>query len=135
MSRQLADYVEARQDALVCVLEMLTAEYQLSDENSSVLDLANGEREIDAAAAKLSEATDALDTGRQPVGWDKPPEVTGSLMTARKRFVWAALRCLSSDYAPETADRDASAEHADEQLCLAARNLAADVAAGGERTP
>ncbi len=41
----------------------------------------------------------------------------------------AAVRCISAQYADESADADAEDEYAGEQLALAARNLAADVAA------
>jgi len=127
MSQALMDWVTARHDAIVAVLEMLTAEHQLSDENFSVLELTGAEREVDDAARKLSEAVDALPTDRKPVGWSEPPAVAGVLMVARTRFVKAVLRLLDAECADESADADASAEYADDQLALAARNLAADV--------
>lgn len=123
------DWVAARHDALVAVLEMLAAEYQLDDENSSALAVTTGETEADAAAAKLAEATDALERDRKPVGWSDPPAVAGNLRIARKRFIKAALRCLSSDYADESAHADAESEYATDLLCITARNLAADVEA------
>ncbi len=51
MSQQLASYITAKHDAIAAVLEMLTAEWQLSDEHSSVLDLTGTECEVDAVAS------------------------------------------------------------------------------------
>ncbi len=129
MSQQLADYITAQHDAIVAVLEMLTAEWQLSDEHSSVLDLAGAEREIDVAAGRLAGAADALPRDRKPAGWGDSPAVAGVLAVARRRFVKAALRCISAQFADESASADAEDEYAGELLALAARNLAADVAA------
>jgi len=129
MSQALMNCVTAQHDAIVAILEMLTAEWQLSDENSSALDVTDAECEVDAAAARLADATDALDMDRKPVGWNEPPAVAGSLKVARRRFTGAALRCISAQYAPESAHADAEDEYAWEQLALAARNLAADVEA------
>ncbi|HEV2450749.1 MAG TPA: hypothetical protein VGS62_02340 [Streptosporangiaceae bacterium] len=134
MSQALMDYVTARNDAIRAVLRMLAAEHELSDEASSVLDVTDAEREVDAAAARLAETTDALDRDRRPVGWNEPPAAAGVIRVARVRFAKAALRCLTAEYADESADADASAEYADEQLCLAARNLAADAAERRVRT-
>jgi len=120
------DYVTARHDAIAAVLKVLTAGHQLSDERFSVLELTGAEDKMDVAAAKLAEATEALPTDRKPVGWGDPPAVAGVLMVARTRFVKATLRLLYAECADESADAAASAEYADEQLCLAARNLAAD---------
>ena len=132
MSQQLMDYVCARNDAVLAVLEMLTAEHQLSDEHSSVLDVTDAECEVDEVAARLAEATDALSRDRRPACWSDPPAVSGVIRVTRVRFVRAALRCLSAEYADESADADAQSEYADDQLCLAARNLAADAAARAE---
>lgn len=129
MSQQLMDYITARHDAIVAVLELLTAEWQLSDESSSVLDLTGSEYEADEVAGRLAEAADALPHDRKPAGWGEPPAVAGDLKTARHRFVKAALRCISAQYADESASAGAEDEYAGEQLALAARNLAADVAA------
>lgn len=133
MSQQLADYIAARHEVIVSVLEMLTAEYQLSDERSSVLDLAGAEREMDVAAGRLTEAVEALERDRKPVGWGKPPKVAGNLTAPRQGLVRAVLRVLEAEVDGEGADAAAEAEYADEQLCLAARDLAADVAAHAER--
>jgi hypothetical protein len=126
MSQALMDWVTARHDAILAVLEMLTAEHQLSDEHSSALAVTYAEREMDRAAARLADAADALPLDRKPSGWNDPPAVAGVISAARTRFVKAALRVLAAEYADESADADAGAEYADEQLCLAARNLAAD---------
>lgn len=126
------DYIGAHQDAIVAVLRMLTAEWQLSDEHASALDVTGAEQEIDQAAARLAETVSALPHGRRPVGWSGPPAVAGDVRAARRRFVAAGLRCISAQYAGESADADAEAEYADDQLCLAARSLAADVAARDE---
>ena len=129
MSQELMEYITARHDAIVAVLEMLTAEWQLSDEQSSVIDVTDAEREVDGFAARLAEAADALPHDRKPAGWGEPPAVAGVLRVARVRFVKAALRCLSAQYADESAYADAEDEYAGEQLAIAARNLAADAAA------
>ena len=126
MSQALMEYVTARHDAILSVLKMLTAEHQLSDAHSSVIDVTDAEAEADAAAAKLSKATDALPRDRRPVGWNEAPAVAGVIRAARIRFVEAGLRCLSAEYADETGDAASEAEYAGDQLCLAARNLAAD---------
>lgn len=42
---------------------------------------------------------------------------------ARQKLLRAALRVLSAEHAEETADAAAEAEHAVEQLALAARDL------------
>lgn len=128
MSRELADWVSARHDAILAVLTLLKAEHQLSDADSSVLDVTGAEREADAAAARLAAATEALPRDRKPAGWSEHP-AAGVVRTARTRFVRAGLRCLSAEYADESADADAEAGYADDLLCLAARNLAADAEA------
>jgi hypothetical protein len=137
VSQALMDYVTARNDAIRAVLRMLAAEHELSDELSSVLDVTDAEAEVDAVAARLADATEALPRDRHPVGWREPPAVAGVIRVARVRFAKAALRCLAAEYADESADEDASSEYADEQLCLAARNLAADATAhqAARRTP
>jgi hypothetical protein len=132
MSQQLMDYVAARHAAIVAVLGHLTAEHQLSDEHSSVIDVTDAESEADAAAARLRDAVDALPHDRKPVGWGDPAAVSGVIRVARVRFVKAGLRCLSAEYASESADAANEAEYADEQLALAARNLAADADARRE---
>jgi hypothetical protein len=129
MTQALMDYVTARHDTIVAVLEMLTAEHRLSDEDSSVLALTGAECEVDAAAARLAAAADALPHDRRPVGWSEPPAVAGVIHVARTWLVKAALRCLSAQYADESACADAEAEYAEDRLCLAARNLAADAEA------
>lgn len=129
MSQALMDYVTARHDAIVAVLGMLTAEWQLSDERSSVPAVTGAECEVDQVAAKLADAADELLMDRKPAGWNDPPAVAGDLKAARRRFVKAGLRCLSADYADESAHADAESAHADDQLALAARNLAADAEA------
>jgi hypothetical protein len=100
-----------------------------------VIDVTDAEREVDGAARKLSEAADGLPLGRRPVGWGSPPAAPEVIRAARTRFVRAALRCLSAEYAAESADAANEAEYADDQLALAARNLAAGAAAatGGRR--
>ena len=129
MSQQMMDYISARHAAIVAVLGMLTAEHQLSDELSSVIDVTDAEREVDGAARTLSEAAYALPDGRRPVGWGKPLVVAGVVRVARVRFVQAVLRCLSAEYAGESADAANEAEYADDQLALAARSLAAETSA------
>ena len=129
MSQALMDYVTARHEAMLCVLEMLAAEHRLSDEYSSALALTDAESKVDAAAARLAEAVDTLPTDRKPVGWNEWTAVAGHLTTARMQFAMVTLRCISLEHAGESADADASAEYADEHLALAARNLAADAAA------
>lgn len=125
------EYVAARHEAILAILGLLTAEHRLSDADSSVIDVTDAEREADAAATRLADATGALPSGvgRKPTGWDELPAVAGVIRSARIRFVRAGLRCLSAEYADESADADSEAEYADEQLCLAARNLAADAEA------
>ena len=132
MSQQLMDYVTARNDAIRAILRMLSAEHELSDEASSVLDVTGAEAEVDAVAARLAGSVDALPRDRHPAGWSKPQAGGGLVRAARVRFVQAALRCLSAEYADESADAANEAEYADGQLCLAARNLAADAAAYAE---
>ena len=43
---------------------------------------------------------------------------------AKERTIRAALRCLSAEHAEENADAASEAEYAEEQLALAARDLA-----------
>jgi hypothetical protein len=126
MSQALMDYISARHAAIVAVLGMLTAEHQLSDELSSVIDVTDAEGEVDGAARTLSEAANELPRDRRPVGWSKPPAPSGVIRVARVRFVNAALRCLSAQYAGESADAANEAEYADDQFTLAARNLTAE---------
>jgi hypothetical protein len=127
VSRALEDYESAFHGAIGAVLEMLTAERQLSDPHSSVIGVTDADCEMDAAAVRLATAAEDLPMDRKPAGWGDPPAVSGVLMVARTRFVKAALRVLSAECADESADADASSEYAEEQLVLAARNLAADV--------
>jgi len=124
MSQALMDWVSARHDAIGAVLDTLAAEHQLSDAESSVLDLTGAEREMDVTAARLADAVDALPDQRKPVGWDQAPEA-GSLQEARTRFVRAVLRALAAQYAEESADAAADAEYADDMMSLAARDLRA----------
>jgi hypothetical protein len=133
MSQALMEYITARHDAIMAVLGMLKAEHQLSDELSSVIDVTDAEREVDAAAGKLAEAAGALPRDRKPVGWNKPPATSGVIRTARVRFVNAVLRCLSAQYAGESADAANEAEYADDQLALAARALTASLGAAKGR--
>ena len=69
------------------------------------------------------------------MSWSKgplavPPEPVNagspslSLTAARERLLSAALRCLSAERVGEHADKAASIEYADEELALAARELA-----------
>lgn len=126
MSQALMDYVTARHEVFLAVLEMLTAEQRLSDEYSSVLDVTSAQDKAQRAARTLTEAVDALPAGRRPVGWSEPPSLAGNLPAPRQRFIKATLRCLSAEYAGPSGDADADAEYAEDQLALAARNLAAD---------
>jgi hypothetical protein len=126
MSQALEDYDSARHGAITAVLEMLTAEHQLAEADSDVTAVLGGDCEVDAAAGRLAEATEALPMGRKPVGWSDAPAVAGVLAVARERFVKAVIRVLYARYADESADADASSEYAEEQLVLAARNLAAE---------
>jgi hypothetical protein len=127
VSQALADWVTARHDALASALETLASEYRLSDEHSSVLALGAAERGMDAAAKRLADAVDALPSDRRPAGWGDPPATAGVLKVSRRRFITVALRCLSAEYAPESAHADAESEYAGDQLAHAARNLAADI--------
>jgi hypothetical protein len=129
MSPALMDYVTARRELLTAVLELLTAEYQLSDEHSSVLAWTAAQAGVEVAAGRLAEATDGLDRSRRPVGWQHPPALSGVIEVARRRVIKAALRCLAAQYAHESADADGESEYAEEQLAFACRNLAADAEA------
>ena len=104
---------------------MLTAEMMLSDEYSSVLELGGAEEEMERTARDLADAVDALPMDRSPVGWNEAPAVAGNIRVAR-----GAVRQGCPPAVPEcpvrrseSADADAEAEYADEQLALAARNL------------
>ena len=134
MSQQLADYVSAHGEVIVRVLDLLAVERRLDQDSASIATLLEAETALDAAATALTEAVSALpaDSGRRPVGWGEPPAVSGEILIARHQVARIALRCLSADYAGESADADATAEYAAEQLALAARNLAADAAAQAE---
>jgi hypothetical protein len=50
---------------------------------------------------------------------------TLAFLEAKDRMLRAALRCLSAQFGPETADTAADAEYADDELALAARDLTA----------
>jgi hypothetical protein len=126
VSQALEDYDTARREAVTTVLEMLAAEERLASPDSDVLGVTGSDCEMDAAAARLAESVDALPMERKPAGWGEPPAVAGVVAVARTRFVKAALRVLSARYAEESADADADSEYAEEQLAIAARNLAAD---------
>jgi hypothetical protein len=128
VSRALEDYAVARGEAIASVLEMLTAEHQLASPGSDVLAATGGDCEMDAAAARLAEAVDDLPVDRWPAGWGKPAVLAG-VPSARDRFTRSVLRVLSARYAEESADAAAESEYADEQMALAARNLAADAEA------
>jgi hypothetical protein len=134
VSQALMDYVTARRAAILAVLEMLHAEHQPSDELSSVIDVTDAGCEVDVVAVRLADATDALERGRKPAGWDKPA-VAAVLQSARARVVQAALRCLSAEYADESADAASEAEYASDQLSLAARDLAVIVRTREGRQP
>ena len=130
MIQELTDYTSARTDIIVRCLELLAAERRLEQVAAPVAPF-DAETAVDDAAAVLAEAVDALgpESNYRPVGWGEPPAVSGAILIARHRVAKAALRCVSSDYAGESADADAESEYASGQLALAARNLAADVAA------
>lgn len=128
MSQALMDYVSAIHDVLAGGLAVLSAEHQLSDEDASTLVLLAAETSLDEAAGRLTDAVDGLDRDRRPVGWHEPPAVSGVPPVARSRVLKAVLRVLSAQHAGETPDADAESEYADEQLAVACRNLAADVA-------
>lgn len=136
MSQQLDAYISAKQRALVSVLEMLAAERRLVEFGSGTVNLFAAEEALDEAAASLAAAVDGLPgdlSSYRPAGWGEPAAVSGAILISRHRVARAALRCLSSDYADDHASADAEARHADEQLALACRNLAADVAAKAEQ--
>ena len=136
MSRQLDDYISAKQRAILAVLDMLASERRLVEFGSGTTDLFAAEEALDEAAASLAAAVDGLPddlSTYRPVGWNEPAAVSGAILIARHRVARAALRCLSSDYADDHASADAGAQHADGQLALACRNLAADVAAKAEQ--
>lgn len=124
MSQELMDWTVARHEALMAVLALLSAEYRLSDELSSVLNVTGAEMTADQAAGKLARTTEALPLDRRPVGWTTPAVKRDEPRTARRRFVAAAIRCVAAGYADEHAWADADSEHADELLCIAARDLA-----------
>jgi hypothetical protein len=48
-----------------------------------------------------------------------------AFLEAKDRLLRASLRCLSAQFAEESADAAADAEHADDELALAARALSA----------
>jgi hypothetical protein len=131
VSEALNEYMSAFHDAILAVLGVLTAERRLSDEHSSALAVGESEDAADRAAARLAVALDALPLSYWPVGWHEPPAVAGDVRIARHRLIRAGLRCLAAEYADESADADS--EYAREQMCHAARNLAADVAARAAR--
>ena len=122
------DYVTAHSEVIVRVLDLLAIERRLDQDSASVAALLDAETALDVAATALTEAVDALPagSGRKPVGWGEVPAPSGEILVARHRVARIALRCLSADYAGESADADATAEYASEQLALACRNLAAD---------
>jgi hypothetical protein len=133
MSAQLEAYISAKQRAILAVLEMLAAERRLVEFTDGTTDLFAAEEALDEAAVALIAAVDDLPddlSSYRPVGWkQEPAAVAGVILVARHRVAEAALRCLASDYAGDSASADAEAQHADELLCLAARSLAADAAA------
>ena len=133
MSPQLEAYISAKQRAILAVLEMLAAERRLVEFTDGTTDLFAAEEALDEAAAALTAAVDDLPddlSTYRPVGWrQEPTAVAGAILIARHRVAKAALRCLTSECADDSASADAEAQHADELLCLAARNLAADAAA------
>jgi hypothetical protein len=50
---------------------------------------------------------------------------TLAFLEAKDRLLRASLRCLSAQFAEESADAAADAEYADDELALAARDLTA----------
>jgi len=131
VSETLNEYMSAFHDAILAVLGVLTAERRLSGEHSSALAVGESEAAADRAATRLAAAMDALPLFYWPAGWHEPPAVAGNVRIARRQFIRAALGCLAAEYADESADADS--EYAREQMCHAARNLAADVAARAAR--
>ena len=131
MSQALADYVSAHAEVIVRVLDLLAIERRLDQDGSSVVALLEAETALDVAAAALTEVVDALpmESNRRPVGWGEPTVVSGAILITRAIVAKAALRCITAEWAGESASADAESEYASEQLCLAARNLAADVEA------
>ena len=129
MSRQLEEYLAAKGAAVLAALDLLAAERRLAEPGSNVTTVLAAEVVLDVAAAGLAAAVDDLPDGSShlPAGWGEPPAVSGVILVARHRVVKAALRCLTAEYADESADADAEAAYAEEQLALACRNLAADV--------
>ena len=134
MSNQLADYLHGLGAAILAVLDVLAAERRLGDPAPSVPSLLAAEAALDRAAQAFADAADALplDSGHRPVGWDKPPDVSGVPEAGRVRVARAALRLLSAQYADESARAGDEEVYAEEQFALACRNLAADVAAKAE---
>jgi hypothetical protein len=124
MSQELMDWTVARHEALLAVLALVTAECLLSDEPSSVLSLTGTQMRADAAAATLAKATEALPRDRKPVGWSTPAVRRTDSGTARRRFAYCGIRCLSAGYAGEHSSGAAESEYGDELLCIAARDLA-----------
>lgn len=131
MSQQLADYVTAHAEVIVRVLDLLAIERRLDQDRASVVALLEAETALDVAAAALTEAVNALpmNSSRRPGGWDGPAMVSGAILITRAIVAKAALRCITAEWAGESASADAEAEYASDQLCLAARNLAADAEA------
>lgn len=129
MSRALADYVTAYHAAVLAVLDLLATERRLERDDASVTALLAAESAVDEAARALTGAVDALplEPGRRPAGWDGPAALSGVPDYARARVAKAALRCLSAQYADESAGAAAESEYAEEQLALACRNLVADL--------
>lgn len=128
MSQALEAYVTAHSGVIVATLDFLAIEHRLDQDSASTVTLLDAEAALDVAARALTEAVDGLpaDSNRRPAGWGEPPAVSGEILIARHRVAAAVIWCIASDYAGESADADAEAEYASEQLCLAARNLAAD---------
>jgi hypothetical protein len=124
-------YITARDEVTLAALEMLAAERRLADFDIHIAGVLVAEADLDKASAALTAAVDALpqDSGRIPVGWDQPATPPGAAMVARADVAKAVLRCLYDvTFQPESSYADAEAEYAEELLCLAARNLAADLA-------
>lgn len=65
----VAERIQAEEDVIKAVLDLLLVERHLGDDEASAAALINGQNGLAVAAERLTRAVDALPVGKRPKGW------------------------------------------------------------------
>lgn len=65
----IAERIQAEEDVIKAVLDLLLTERTLGDDEESATALLNGQDGLAVAAERLTRAVDALPMGKRPKGW------------------------------------------------------------------